>query len=826
MDGVADNAVSAQWSVSLIIPAYNEEAGISHAIKEADDALRGMAAKYEILVVDDGSSDGTSARVLVSIEKYPAVRLLQHAENRGYGAALRTGFDAANHDYVAFTDADSQFDLHDLKALLKLSEQSPIAVGYRADRQDSWRRRIYSRGYNLLVRGLLGTRVRDCDCALKVYRHQEMAHLLPDTDGFLVNAEMLTRARRRGYHIAEVGVRHRPRVHGQSKVSIADIPRTLAALVPYWWSKIAFPNGTSSFGDHHRSSRNLTWIGLFFVAVIASLLFFTRMNGPLLEPDEARYAEIPRQMLSAGNFVVPTLHGQPYYHKPPLLYWLVMTSYTAFGIQDWAARLVPCLAAFLTILVTYLWGCRAIGTRGALIGALMLCLSARFIYLGRMLTMDSLLGLWVVVSWAAAYAAIFGCSRLAAAHRAARFYEPQLNRMWWTLSAVSCGLGILTKGPVALVLVAVPVMAFQLLDPRTARLRWRPWLTFLAMATAVASPWYVLVSIRDAAFLSDFFWTHNFVRYVAPLDHEEPFWYFVPGLLLGMMPWTLLLPAMCKLLSRRFGVKACRRSAGLGFVLLTGIWCFVLYSAAGCKRPGYIIPAMPPLALALGFTLHSILPINVLAHARTLVAQAQARLAYRATLLVIIGGMSLCIAATVSGIIRADVAFLLSGAALTALALTVRLGPLNRVAGMWGMCAASTLIVLAIGLHSLLPGYEHRFSLRAQIQPQRSLMQVTQLPVVCYPRRWDSVSFYLERDDVAVYAAIERQRLIEELRRRPETVLFVKTDTPDKTPLRDLLRDLPASLEFVPFCRHGIVTAGLVRKRTEAPAMLLARTAD
>src|SRR5205085_6446042 len=120
----------------------------------------------------------------------------------------------------------------------------------------------------------------------------------------------------------------------------------------------------------------------------ASLLTFAHFTCPLQEPEESRYAEIPRQMLDSGNFLVPRLHGIPYYDKPPLLYWLVMSSYRVFGVHDWAARLIPSCATFLTILVTYLWGRRVLGPSAALAGATMLCLSLRFLYLGRLLTMN------------------------------------------------------------------------------------------------------------------------------------------------------------------------------------------------------------------------------------------------------------------------------------------------------------------------------------------------------------------------------------------------------------------------------------------------------
>src|SRR5439155_8136655 len=114
----------------------------------------------------------------------------------------------------------------------------PIVAGYRADRKDPWRRRFLSRGYNALARALLGTRVRDCDCALKVFRREALANLLPESRGFFVNTEMLARARRLGYAVAEVAVAHRPRAGGVSKVSLREVPRTLRTLLGFWWREV------------------------------------------------------------------------------------------------------------------------------------------------------------------------------------------------------------------------------------------------------------------------------------------------------------------------------------------------------------------------------------------------------------------------------------------------------------------------------------------------------------------------------------------------------------------------------------------------------------
>src|ERR1700722_1076076 len=162
------DATDQNTQISLVIPAYNEAAVISQAVREAEASLGTLFETFEILVVDDGSLDQT-ARIVEDILTFAIhTRVIRHDGNKGYGAALRTGFEAARYNLIAFTDADCQFDLSDLCTLTTLANDYPIVVGYRFDRKDTWQRRFFSWGYNRLARALLGTQVRDVDCALKV----------------------------------------------------------------------------------------------------------------------------------------------------------------------------------------------------------------------------------------------------------------------------------------------------------------------------------------------------------------------------------------------------------------------------------------------------------------------------------------------------------------------------------------------------------------------------------------------------------------------------------------------------------------------------------
>jgi 4-amino-4-deoxy-L-arabinose transferase-like glycosyltransferase len=483
--------------------------------------------------------------------------------------------------------------------------------------------------------------------------------------------------------------------------------------------------------DSPHQSAWIPCVHFSILLVISGLLFFSHIACPLQEPEEPRYAEIPREMLESGQSLVPLLHGLPYYDKPPLLYWLVMTAYELFDVNDWAARLVSSGAAFLTVFVVYYWGTRTISERAGFMAAVMLCLAPRFVYLGRLLTMNSLLCLWVVTALAFAHIAI---------------QSERLRRWHWVASALACGLGILTKGPVAFALISVPVLATQVLDRRFVRPSLRAWAIYLLVALGVAAPWFLAMAARDPEFLGYFFWKQNLVRYLAPFDHAKPVWYYVDDIVLGMLPWSLIGLFFLKHLYVRRGEATSSSSASLRFAFLAFAWCFTFFSLAGSKRAGYVLPAMPALALALGGYLD--LASEAKRHFRT---------------------------------------------------------------AHWAWAGAATFTVLLILVDYMLPGYARRFAMRGQVHALDGLAVANETRVVCYPRGWDSVNFYLRRTEIRVYTEADRDRLISDLSVRQETLAFVKSGEA----LTQFLNDLPINLKFVPQGRQGNVAVGWVRERSE-----------
>ena len=217
--------------LSVVLPAFNEQENVRTAVERALAVLPDLADEWEVIVVDDGSTDGT-VEILDDLlrDRYPQLRVLQHDVNRGYGAALRTGFSRAKHDLVFYTDADNQFDIAELAHALPMMSEYDVLVGFRVYRYDSPIRVMISWFYNVLVRILFRVRVRDVDCAFKVFRREVLDKIDIETTNFFVDTELVAKARKWNFRIAEKGVRHYPRMAGETKIEPSDIPRTLKVV--------------------------------------------------------------------------------------------------------------------------------------------------------------------------------------------------------------------------------------------------------------------------------------------------------------------------------------------------------------------------------------------------------------------------------------------------------------------------------------------------------------------------------------------------------------------------------------------------------------------
>lgn len=217
--------------VSVVFPAYNEEKNIEACVLVAYCLLREIVRNFEIILVNDGSTDATLNICESLALRFPNVKIISKEKNEGYGFALRDGFKAAKFDLLFFSDADRQFDILTIKDLLIHINTYDIVIGFRKKRQDSFKRRILSGGFNKLVRFLFGFKVTDVDCAFKLFKRHIFNKILIESPRFFVNTEILAKSVVFGFSIKEVGVSHFPRYEGESKVGFSDIPRTLRELV-------------------------------------------------------------------------------------------------------------------------------------------------------------------------------------------------------------------------------------------------------------------------------------------------------------------------------------------------------------------------------------------------------------------------------------------------------------------------------------------------------------------------------------------------------------------------------------------------------------------
>ena len=217
--------------LSVIFPAFNEEENIRCTVEAMIQVLPKVATRWEIIVVDDGSSDATALICQELKAQYPEVVVICHGQNKGYGAALKSGILSAKYGLIFFSDSDGQFDFRDLQLLICWSEDYDIVAGYRAKRHDPLYRRLNALGWNILVRLVLRIKIRDIDCAFKLFRRSVFDHIQIRCVGAMVNTEILAQATHLGMRIQQVKVNHLPRRYGkQSGANVQVIVKAFREL--------------------------------------------------------------------------------------------------------------------------------------------------------------------------------------------------------------------------------------------------------------------------------------------------------------------------------------------------------------------------------------------------------------------------------------------------------------------------------------------------------------------------------------------------------------------------------------------------------------------
>ena len=338
----------------------------------------------------------------------------------------------------------------------------------------------------------------------------------------------------------------------------------------------------------HRESAT-PWVKdlLLLMVFFGALNLFALGRLPLANPDEARYAEVPREMAGRGDWVTPSLNDTLYFEKPPLVYWTVAVSRAVFGPSEWSARLTPALFGLAGIALTYVAGRRHFGREAGLAAGLVLGTSLLYFALSRILLLDMAVS---VLMSATLFSFIAGVREPAGAKRRWLFYALY----------ASAALATLTKGLIGF-LIPGAVMFFWLLGLdqwRHLRPMYLP--SGVALFLALAAPWHFLAAERNPGWAHFYFVHEHWERFTTTThDRAEPFWFFVPVIALGLFPWVGFLGGAIKSAAAG-GWKRRKDSATAWFCIIWIAFVFLFFSQSRSKLIPYILPVFPPLAVLLG----------------------------------------------------------------------------------------------------------------------------------------------------------------------------------------------------------------------------------
>src|SRR5882757_4023830 len=340
----------------------------------------------------------------------------------------------------------------------------------------------------------------------------------------------------------------------------------------------------TNVGQGLRPKRSFGWL---LWIVLAAVWFATMPVRPFVDPDEGRYAEIPREMAATGDWITPRLNGFKYFEKPPLQYWATAAAYSVFGFSEWTARLWTVGLGFLCLPLVFGWTRRLYGESAGFAAIVALAVSPYFELIAHLNILDS--GFAFLLS-GAVFAFALGQS------------SPQGSsdeRRWMLLAWLAAALAVLTKGIVVCVLTGATLVAYSVVERDM-----RPWRRLhlawgLPLFLVVTVPWFVAVSARNPSFLQFFFVHEHFARFLTKVHkREEPWWYFLSMLAIGALPWLLTMPRALR--GAWLESKGDSGFKPLKFMLVFSGITLLFFSVSSSKLAPYILPMMPTLAAVIG----------------------------------------------------------------------------------------------------------------------------------------------------------------------------------------------------------------------------------
>jgi len=319
---------------------------------------------------------------------------------------------------------------------------------------------------------------------------------------------------------------------------------------------------------------------VLLVALCLFLFFFGLGTRALWDVDEGMHAATSKDMVISGDWVTPTFNGEPFFDKPILFTWLVSISFLLWGFSELGARFPAAVIGLACVLVTYLLGRRMFSSRVGFLAGLILATATEYLIVARTVVHDSALLLFTTLSLFLFYSGVV---------------EEKRRGRYFLLLHVALGLAVLAKGPLGLLLPGLVIGPYLLLTKRLALIREMRLGWGVLIVLVIAAPWYILMGLRHAGYLSYFLIEKNFGSYAsAGSQHPAPLHFYVPVLLGGLLPWSGLLPAT--LYRANSWVRGERRDAVLFLLLWAGVM-FLFFSVAVSKLAPYILPLFPAAAL-------------------------------------------------------------------------------------------------------------------------------------------------------------------------------------------------------------------------------------
>lgn len=352
-------------NLSVFFPLFNEEGNIKNSVEKAIRVLDTLKIEYEILLIDDGSSDRTGQIADELSGKNPKIKVIHHEKNLGYGEALKSGFYNARYDTIVYTDGDGQFDFSEVHKFLDKIADYDLIIGYRIKRQDPFFRILFKKGWKLSLWTFFGLTLKDVDCGFKMIKKEVLEKIphLESSRGAMINAELAIKAKKFRFKVGQVGVNHYPRLSGKpTGANIRVIIKSYLDLIKLWWKL---------------KDQKCLFILLVGILLLATYLRFYKLSEYMtFLGDEGRDAIVIRNMLIDHHFPLigpPTSVGNIY--LGPLYYYMMAISMTIFWLNPVAAAGMNAFLGVMTVVLIYYLGKAWFGRVAGLVSAYLYAIS-------------------------------------------------------------------------------------------------------------------------------------------------------------------------------------------------------------------------------------------------------------------------------------------------------------------------------------------------------------------------------------------------------------------------------------------------------------------